>query len=174
MAPIPEPVRLIHPKDAVRPHPVLAVWVLTLKCDQPCQHGGSRAGGARPKELDTEQAFDQLSPQGGWLLQGLAAAQATPGFRFSVIQMHRPFLTCGDADEHSKEREELAPSFAEYGVRLALAGHLHGYERFERDGMTYITAGGAGGPVVDSDEELDRPSGGSRLSSASAKHAVVI
>lgn len=57
MAPLPEPVRLIHPKDAVRPHPVLAVWELTLKCDQPCQHCGSRAGGARPKELDTEQAL---------------------------------------------------------------------------------------------------------------------
>jgi hypothetical protein len=132
------------------------------------------SGGVHFFVLDTEQAFDQLSPQGGWLLQGLAAAQATPGFRFSVIQMHRPFLTCGDADEHSKEREELAPSFAEYGVRLALAGHLHGYERFELDGMTYITAGGGGGLVGDIDENLDRPYCGARLASAAAKHAVVI
>ena len=56
MAALPEPVRLVHPEDSV-PHPVLAVWELTLKCDQPCQHCGSRAGGARAKELSTEEAY---------------------------------------------------------------------------------------------------------------------
>lgn len=132
------------------------------------------SGGVHFFVLDTEQPFDQLSPQGGWLLQGLAAAEASPGFRFSVIQMHRPFLTCGDSDEHSKELEELTPSFAEYGVRLALAGHMHGYERFEHEGVTYITAGGGGGLIGDIDENLDRPYCGDRLASAGKRHAVVI
>ena len=131
-------------------------------------------GGVHFFVLDTEQGFDQLSPQGGWLLQGLAAAQASPGFRFSVIQMHRPFLTCGDSDEHSKEQAELAPSFAEYGVRLALAGHMHGYERFDLDGVTYITAGGGGGLIGNIDENVSRPYCDARKASAGVRHAVVI
>ncbi len=59
MKPIPEPVRLVHPEDS-QPRPVLAVWELTLKCDQPCQHCGSRAGGVRPSELTTQEAFQVI------------------------------------------------------------------------------------------------------------------
>ena len=43
--------------------PIYVVWELTLRCDQPCTHCGSRAGDARPDELDTEAALkvvDQL------------------------------------------------------------------------------------------------------------------
>jgi len=43
--------------DAGRPHPVYVVWEITMKCDQPCQHCGSRAGPARDHELSTEEAF---------------------------------------------------------------------------------------------------------------------
>ncbi len=39
-----------------RPHYV--VWELTLRCDQPCVHCGSRAGDARPDELDTARALE--------------------------------------------------------------------------------------------------------------------
>ena len=42
--------------DAVRP--VYCVWEITLACDLACRHFGSRAGRARPDELDTEQALD--------------------------------------------------------------------------------------------------------------------
>lgn len=38
-------------------HPAYVVWELTLKCDQPCTHCGSRAGDARPSELTTEEAL---------------------------------------------------------------------------------------------------------------------
>src|SRR3954469_22529316 len=38
-------------------HPRYVVWELTLRCDQPCTHCGSRAGDARPNELDTEEAL---------------------------------------------------------------------------------------------------------------------
>ena len=34
-------------------HPAYVVWELTLACDQPCTHCGSRAGDARPAELST-------------------------------------------------------------------------------------------------------------------------
>jgi radical SAM protein with 4Fe4S-binding SPASM domain len=40
------------------PVPRLAVWELTLACDQKCIHCGSRAGEARPGELTTEECLD--------------------------------------------------------------------------------------------------------------------
>lgn len=44
--------------DPARPAPVYVVWELTLRCDQPCAHCGSRAGAARPRELDTAECLD--------------------------------------------------------------------------------------------------------------------
>ncbi|MBK9264748.1 MAG: radical SAM protein [Polyangiaceae bacterium] len=41
-----------------RPRPIYVVWEVTMKCDQPCQHCGSRAGAARVKELSTEESFE--------------------------------------------------------------------------------------------------------------------
>jgi radical SAM protein with 4Fe4S-binding SPASM domain len=40
------------------PVPRLAVWELTLACDQKCIHCGSRAGASRPGELDTDECLD--------------------------------------------------------------------------------------------------------------------
>ena len=38
--------------------PVYAVWEITLRCDLSCRHCGSRAGRARPEELNTDEALD--------------------------------------------------------------------------------------------------------------------
>ncbi len=38
--------------------PAYVVWELTLRCDQPCTHCGSRAGTPRPRELSTAQALE--------------------------------------------------------------------------------------------------------------------
>ena len=38
-------------------HPAYVVWELTLACDQPCTHCGSRAGTKRPGELSTDEAL---------------------------------------------------------------------------------------------------------------------
>lgn len=40
------------------PRPIYAVWELTLMCDQPCQHCGSRAGAARAEELSTAKVIE--------------------------------------------------------------------------------------------------------------------
>jgi radical SAM protein with 4Fe4S-binding SPASM domain len=48
-------------------HPRYVVWELTLACDQPCTHCGSRAGDARPRELSGDEAIavvDQLAAMG--------------------------------------------------------------------------------------------------------------
>ncbi len=51
------PLRALSADDRARYAPVYAVWELTLHCDQPCQHCGSRAGRAREEELDTAQVM---------------------------------------------------------------------------------------------------------------------
>lgn len=48
-------------------YPAYVVWEITLRCDQPCAHCGSRAGGPRTNELSTAEALgvvDQLAAQG--------------------------------------------------------------------------------------------------------------
>ena len=52
------PVRMLTDDDAGRPSPVYVVWEITMKCEQPCQHCGSRAGAARPSELSTEESME--------------------------------------------------------------------------------------------------------------------
>jgi radical SAM protein with 4Fe4S-binding SPASM domain len=42
-------------------HPAYVVWELTLACDQPCTHCGSRAGDARANELSTADALRVVS-----------------------------------------------------------------------------------------------------------------
>src|SRR5687767_14088537 len=63
IAPLAEPARRRLPlagasraQDNVRP--IYAVWELTLRCDLACRHCGSRAGRARPDELDTAECLD--------------------------------------------------------------------------------------------------------------------
>src|SRR5262249_12441504 len=55
---MPDPVRMRRAEDGDRPKPIYAVWELTMKCDQPCQHCGSRAGPARERELSTGEVLD--------------------------------------------------------------------------------------------------------------------
>lgn len=52
----PRPVRAFSESDWAMP--VYVVWELTLHCDQPCQHCGSRAGTPRAEELSTEQVLE--------------------------------------------------------------------------------------------------------------------
>ncbi|MBA2322290.1 MAG: radical SAM protein [Deltaproteobacteria bacterium] len=52
------PPRFVRADEAGVAKPIYAVWELTLRCDQPCAHCGSRAGRARPDELSTDEARD--------------------------------------------------------------------------------------------------------------------
>lgn len=52
------PVRALMPADILEARPIYAVWELTMRCDQPCQHCGSRAGAARDAELSTEEVLE--------------------------------------------------------------------------------------------------------------------
>jgi radical SAM protein with 4Fe4S-binding SPASM domain len=66
--------------------PVYVVWELTLRCDQPCTHCGSRAGDARTRELSTHEAL------------GVVAQLAEMGAREVVLiggeaYLHEGFLS---------------------------------------------------------------------------------
>jgi hypothetical protein len=43
--------------------------------------------------------------------------------------------------------EELIRMFATYKVDYVFAGHIHGYARSVRDGVTYIVTAGGGAPL---------------------------
>jgi radical SAM protein with 4Fe4S-binding SPASM domain len=47
--------RTLKDDDRGRWRPIYCVWEITLRCDQSCAHCGSRAGDARPDELDTAE-----------------------------------------------------------------------------------------------------------------------
>ena len=108
------------------------------------------SGGVWFFAIDTEESLDAGSEQNSWLGQALASAMAQPGFRFSVVFMHRPLYTLGDTAPELTSRHVLEPIFMATGVKLVLAGHMHGYERFEPpSGITYITCAGGGGTIGD-------------------------
>lgn len=51
-------VRARRPVDGKRAKPIYAVWELTMHCDQPCTHCGSRAAAPRVNELSTEELLE--------------------------------------------------------------------------------------------------------------------
>lgn len=83
--------------------PAYVVWELTLRCDQPCSHCGSRAGDARVVELSTEEALAvvrqlaDLGTQEVVLIGG--EAYLHPGFLAIIAALHkagiRPTMTTG-------------------------------------------------------------------------------
>jgi hypothetical protein len=106
-------------------------------------------GGVWFHSIDTEEPYDSGSAQYMWLTNSLAEVESKPGFRFSVVFMHRNLYTLGDSAPQVDERRALAPIFDAHKVRLVLSGHMHGYERFEVGDITYVTTAGGGGVIND-------------------------
>ena len=114
------------------------------------------SGGVWFFSIDTEQDVGKSSPQGAWLQAELLDASKKPGFRFSVVFFHRPWVTCGDTGDDKTSRDAYAPIFESVGVKLVVQAHMHGYERFEIGGLTYVTAAGGGGALGNVDENITR------------------
>ncbi|MFH1387570.1 MAG: metallophosphoesterase [bacterium] len=93
-----------------------------------------------------KQNFDDK--QFSWLKNDLAKTTA----RYKFVIMHKPTF---DPSETYKDHimsgraviEELMALFTKYKVNYVLAGHIHGYAKSERNGVTYIVSGGGGGPL---------------------------
>ncbi|MCC6645173.1 MAG: metallophosphoesterase family protein [Polyangiaceae bacterium] len=124
--------------------------------------------------VNTQEPFGAAGEQGKWLIEKLEAASKAPGFRGSIVLQHRPFFTCGDSDHHPDEQAELEPSFKAFGVRVVLQAHMHGYERFEKEGILYITTGGGGGAIGTIDDDLARPECALRKASGAFPHSILL
>jgi radical SAM protein with 4Fe4S-binding SPASM domain len=58
MSEVPENVRTLQRDDGEHTFPLYVVWELTMRCDQACNHCGTRAGPGDPNELDSSAAFE--------------------------------------------------------------------------------------------------------------------
>lgn len=89
-----------------------------------------------PHEPD---GISATSTQANWLRQALAASTQA----FNIVAMHHPPFSSGP---HGDTAVMQWP-YAEWGADLVLAGHDHGYERLEIDGLTYVVSGLGGASI---------------------------
>lgn len=136
----------------------------------------SESGGVHFFALDTEESIAPETEQGAWLVARLAEVSKRPGYRGSVVFLHRPLVTCGDTGQDDAARTRYAPIFVQNKALLVVQGHMHGYERFELDGVTYVTTGGGGGRLGNVEENVSRAecANGARKSAGAFFHGVLV
>jgi radical SAM protein with 4Fe4S-binding SPASM domain len=109
--------------------PTYVVWELTLACDQPCTHCGSRAGTSRPNELTTEQALGvvkQLAEMGTFEVALIGGeAYLHEGFLEIVSQLKahgiRPTMTTGGRSIDENLAQQMAQAGL-YSVSVSIDG----------------------------------------------------
>ncbi len=135
---------------------------------------GFSNGGVYFFTLDTENPIDPSSVQFQWLANQLQQASMQPGYRFSILYLHRPFLTCGDTGDDPADLMQMQQQlFGKYKVPLVIQAHMHGYERFEIPGLTLVTAAGGGGALGNVNANTSRSYCNERVSSGAFYHGDV-
>jgi radical SAM protein with 4Fe4S-binding SPASM domain len=131
--------------------PVYAVWEVTLRCDQPCAHCGSRAGPSRVRELDTREALE------------VVAALCRMGCKEVALIGGEAYL-----------REDLADIVAAFAAQGVRVGIQTGGRRFTADRARALRAAGLAqlGVSVDGPEEVHDVLRGNRGSHAAAIRAM--
>jgi radical SAM protein with 4Fe4S-binding SPASM domain len=130
--------------------PVYVVWELTLRCDQPCTHCGSRAGDARSRELSTAEALDvvgQLAAMGAREVVLIGGeAYLHEGFLEVVAALRAagvlPTITTGGRGID----ERLARAMAEAGIGAAsvsIDGLEATHDRMRASRGSFVAATGA-------------------------------
>ncbi len=110
------------------------------------------SGGVHFLSLSSEHDLALGSPQNDWIEATLDRIEAEPGYRFTVLYLHRPFYSVGDYGIRADQRDTVEPIVEAHRIPLVLAGHMHAYERFvvpygagaESFEVTYVTTGGGG------------------------------
>jgi hypothetical protein len=102
--------------------------------------------------LDSDTSLLTGSPQRTWLENQIAALD--PQVRVVLIVMHHPPVaavqTVKLADHNARPNEQALAAYlqtaaAHSAARFVVsAGHIHNYERFAQDGVTYLVSGGGG------------------------------
>jgi hypothetical protein len=94
------------------------------------------------------------SRMGGWAEQERwfrdALEEADRDERIGAVLVfvhHPPFTNSTISGDDRDVRAELVPHYSRAKkTRAMISGHVHSYERFERDGKLYVVSGGGGGP----------------------------
>jgi predicted MPP superfamily phosphohydrolase len=101
--------------------------------------------------LDSNSSLDPEDKQMGWIDEQIKALK--PSVKFVFINMHHPVIADeieGDPDHSGRANEvQLGKYLRRSPLRkqvrfIVTAGHVHNYERFSRDDITYIVTGGGG------------------------------
>ena len=106
--------------------------------------------------LDSETGAldDPDSAQVLWARATLAEVAAEG--RIPILALHRPTYTLSKYGPRDLGARTVVHALAQdHGVPLVLAGHVHGFERFVVDGVTYLVDGGGGALLTDVDERRD-------------------
>jgi hypothetical protein len=105
--------------------------------------------------LVLDSSLDELSgPQGGWLTQELDHIPGDVDFVVLVFH-HPPYTSSSDAKTHGGGHSARAPEQAlakmiearqQHATArfVVFSGHVHNYERHERNGVVYFVTGGGG------------------------------
>lgn len=83
-----------------------------------------------------------------WFRDALVAADRAEAVSAVLVFVHHPpftnsSVTGDDADVHAAF---VPPFVAARKTRAMVSGHVHAYERFEREGKVFVVSGGGGGP----------------------------
>ncbi|QOY90384.1 metallophosphoesterase family protein [Paludibaculum fermentans] len=97
----------------------------------------------------TEAQDRYWKEQVAWLEQDLIRNQGAD-FRF-VAGHHPPFTAVSNRQGDNAHMTALVPMMEKYKVTAMLNGHDHNYQRFEKQGIQYITTGGGGAPLYNVD-----------------------
>lgn len=103
------------------------------------------AGPAQFFILDADWTGRKDPKQLVWLKDELSKCKA----RFRFVVLHQPILSC-PCDDFSPETSmyRIFGGLVEEGkITAVFQGHNHNYQRAERNGVVYITTGGAGAPL---------------------------
>jgi 3',5'-cyclic AMP phosphodiesterase CpdA len=98
--------------------------------------------------LDFNNGIDADDENVAWLEQDLQGHQDVD---FIVVCHHMPvyFSDSGDVSLPTKMQTILAPIYEQYGVKLVLSGHLHGYQHHLKNNIHYVISAGGGGKLYD-------------------------
>jgi hypothetical protein len=103
------------------------------------------AGPAQFFILDGDWSGRKDPQQRAWLESELKKS----GARWKFAVLHQPVVSC-PCDDFSPETSMyriFGRILEEGGVTAVFQGHNHNYQRAERNGVLYITTGGAGAPL---------------------------
>ena len=100
--------------------PVYAVWELTLKCDLACGHCGSRAGRARPDELDTDECLDLVAQMAALGVQEVTVIGGEPYLRDDWLTIVRAIRGAGMRCSMTTGGRGVTPALAHAAAEAGL------------------------------------------------------